>query len=165
MMLGNTTLTNLIDIAKISTCVTNSNDKDKSESIIKLTNDLSIKAIYYFTGVDYRLIGPDAWPNETINSIKFDLIRGNEQIYAIEIDDALKTKASPDSLCSTNMPLDIKWEWLKKLKPKKVDELKFLKVNLTREEESIINEKAKELKAIVEATVGEMLQPPSGRKR
>lgn len=161
MMMGNKTLTNLIDIAKISTCVTNSNDKDKSESTIKLTDNLSIRATYDFTGVDYRLMGPDAWPNETINSIKFDLIRDNEQIYAIEINDTLKREASPDSLCSPNMPLDIKWAWLQKLKPKMEDGMRFFKVNLTREEESIIDEKAEELKA----TVDEMLQPQSGRKR
>lgn len=116
-----------------------------------------MKASYEFEMVDYRLVGPATGLNETINSIKIDLIRGNEQIYTITIDD-IEKEACPNELCNKSMPLDIKIDWLKILKPKISDGIRFFKVDLTKEEEIAISIKAEELRNVL----SEMM-PQKGR--
>ena len=157
MLMANKTVTNLVDIAKILTCILNENDGKKIESEIQLADDLIMKASYEFEMVDYRLVGPATGLNDTINSIKIDLIRGNEQIYTITIND-IEKEACPDELCNKSMPLDIKIEWLKILKPKMSDGIRFFNVALSKEEEFVISSKAEELRNVLS-----QMMPQKGR--
>lgn len=153
MLMGNKTLTNLVDIAKILTCILNANDENRSESEMQLTDDMIIKAKYYF-----GTLGLYAWPKYTVNNIEFKLIKNNIAIYEVAIKDLDIEDVSISPLCGKDMSCDTKVRYLKMMKPQMEDGIRFFKVDLTREEEFAISDKAEELRNVL----SEMM-PQKGR--
>ena len=125
-------------------------DKEK----MQLTDDMIIKAKYYF-----GTLGLYAWPKYTVNNIEFKLIKNNIAIYEVAIKDLDIEDVSISPLCGKDMSCDTKVRYLKMMKPQMEDGIRFSKVDLTREEEFAIRDKAEELREKVNE-----LMPQKGRK-
>ena len=144
-------------IATISTCILNANDnRDKSETLIQLTDDSLIETIYHYSVYD----SPDVTKPLDVHSFEINFYRNGEFIDHISFGTYGDAYTS-GSLCDKNKDLQFRMEWLKTAKPDIFLKAKVLTnwLRLTDEEITALEEKADELETIANNMyVDEMLE-------
>ena len=139
-------LNNCVKIATISTCILNeNNNKDSSETQIKLTDDSLIETRYFYSVYD----SPDVTKPLDVHSFEINFYRNGEFIDHTSFGTYGDAYTS-GSLCDENKDLQFRLEWLKKVKPNIFEKVKFItnQIHLTDEEIIAIEQKANEIQNI-----------------